>query len=201
MPCSAITFDWIAGVLIISSMAVGFVGLSGNFGSISNMVQGMVTKPMSFGFGTVVFYLGFDTWVPAIPKSFLDRFWLGWLTWLYPFSGGYIPHYSLWSLLSAIVWAIVGTWIVMHIFDLTFFWKGLGIGFIMFVCGWYVWGLIAWGLMFWGASLMGLSGTQVYELWKGTVTAQESNILQYLFIVTAVVSAIWGSKKLAGAVV
>ena len=193
-------FGWIAGVLILSSIAIGFVGISSTFGSVSDMVENMVAEPTSFGAGSVIFFIGFDTWVPAIPKSFLDQYALGWLTWFYPFADGYLPHYSLWSLFFSLVWAFIGTWIIMHIFDLDFFWKGLGIAVVMFIFGWWLWGVIAWQLMHWGGSLIGLSSEQVHELWLGTATAQESEILQYMFIITAIVSAIWGSKKLGGAV-
>lgn len=193
-------FDWVAGILILSSIGVGLTGLSTNFGSVSSMVEQMVSKPASFGVGLVVFYVGFDTWVPCVPQSFLDRYFLGWMTFFYPFAGGFVPHYSLWSLFFALIWTVIGTWVIMHGFSLDFFWKGFGVGVVMFFVGWYVWTLIAWGLMYWGASMMGLSGQELHSLWTGTVTAQESDILQYMFIVTAIVSAIWGGKKLGGAV-
>jgi hypothetical protein len=191
-------FDWLASVVIISSIVVGFVEVGSGLGSVSEMVQRMVNEPKTFGLGLVIFYIGYDTWIPAIPKSFLDQYGLGWLTWFYPFAEGFIPTYSMWTFIFAIVFTTIATWITLELLDWDFWFKGLGLVVLYFIIGWYSWTLIAWQLMYLGGAMIGLSGETVHKLWLSSVTATKTPVLQYFFLFTIPLSIIYIGKRIGG---
>ena len=167
------TFDSLLTVIIVASLLLGFWNASSSLGSVSDIVRQAIDQPQTFGVGMAMFYLGLDTWTPAIPESFLAEHGLAWLTWFYPFTGGFIPHFSIWSALVGILVATIATLMARHFWHLSF-WKCLLVWPLSFLAGYYLWTLIAWKLMFMGGTGMGLTEQQVYEIWHGSVSATEN---------------------------
>ena len=91
------SLDSLATLLIIASLIAGFWNAGNSLGSISEIVSHMIDEPQGFGVSAALFYIGLDTWTPAIPPEFLSRKGLVWISWLYPFTGGWAPHFSLWT--------------------------------------------------------------------------------------------------------
>jgi len=189
-------FDTVAGLTILASVIVAFIEAGSGIGSISDLLTKAMGQPTSFGLGLVIFFFGFDSLVPAIPVSFLPSY-LQWLGVFYPHMTGYIPHFSMWTLLFASIMTIIVTLLTMYIWDLDFWFKGLGIAFVTFIIGWYAWTLIAWQLMFTGASMIGLSYEATYNLWHASVSTTQSNWLQYFFLFSLPITGIYIGRKVA----
>lgn len=191
------SFDYIAGILILGSIIAGLVSAGGKIGSASDILGNVVAKPATFGLGSALFFGGFDSWVPALPKAFLDQYGLGWLTYLYWYSGGFVPHYSILAFLFSLVVTVVGTLLFLYWSEHDFWFHGLGMALLLFVVSWWAWGLISWNLMQIGGSMMGFSSEQTYALWYASVTATESNILQWFFLASLPVSALWIVRRVS----
>lgn len=191
-------FDYAASLLIIASIIAGLVSVGGKLGSASDLLGNVVSQPASFGVGSVLFFVGFDTWVPALPRTFLDQYGLGWLTHFYWYAGGeFIPHWSLEVFFFSLVVTVFGVWLFLYVTEYDFWFTGLGVSVLLFMVSWWVWQLIAWNLMHVGGGMMGLSSEQTTSLWYASVTATESNILQMFFLVSLPVSAIYLVRKVA----
>ena len=190
-------FDWIASTLIIATVLVGFIQVGSDLGSLSDIVSRMLNEPTTFGAGLTIFYLGFDTWTPAIPKTFLDSYGLGWLSVFYPFADGFVPHFSLETFIFSCIFAAIITLICLKRFDISFWFKGLLISAVTFLVGWYLWTLIAWNLMYVGGSMMGLSPDLVHQVWFISVSTTSSWILQYFFMFSIPISLIWAGRKVS----
>jgi hypothetical protein len=190
-------FDYFGGIVVAASTLVGLIQVGSSFGSLTDIVGKMVSSPAGFGLGMLLFLIGYSTWTPAIPKAFLDGFYLGWLPSLYPFANGYFMGFSLWALLFTLVLTIAVTLLAMHVWELEFWFEGFGVALVSFLGSWYAWGWIAWELMFVGGGMMGLSGDQAYALWSASVSATSSSWLQLFFLASIPISATWLSKKVA----
>jgi len=176
------TIDTVATIAIASSILIGFWEIGGQLGSVSNILAQALTDPQTFGLGTAVFYIAVDTYTPVMPQWFLDQYGLGWLTWFYPFTGGYVPHYSLWTAIFGLIAAFVVTTMFLRFSDHDFLGWGLAVAFASFWIGWYLWTLLAWWMLFQGGAMIGLTAEQVYEIWHSAAVAVESPLLQYFFL-------------------
>lgn len=190
------TFDSIASIVIVASLLVGFWECGSEIGSVSDLVAQALANPRQFGLGVTLYYIGLDTWTPCIPPGFLDPA-IAWVSWLYPFSGGYVPHYSLWTCLFSLLISMAVTWIYMHLAHQGFWFRGLLMAFVAFVIGWYLWTLIAWHLMFRGGAMMGLTPIQVSKIWQASTSATSSPQLQWFFIATIPISFVYLLKRVA----
>ena len=180
-------FDSIAGVVILSSILVGFWEVGGNIGSLSQIVENLVNQPQTLSLGLALFYLGIDTWTPTIPADFLP-FPLNLARYLYPFTNGYLPHYSLESAFFALVTSLITTWLFLRLTDHEFWGWGLPVAILAFLIGWYLWTLVAWQLMFMGGEMIGFTPEQVYQIWSSSANATRPPALQYFFLATVPIS-------------
>jgi len=191
-------FDYAASLLIVASVIAGLVSAGGKLGSATDILGNVVAKPASFGLGSFLWLCGYDSWCPAIPRSFLDQYGLGWLTYLYWYSGcEFVPHYSILTFLFSLIVSVVGTLLFLYWSEHDFWFHGLGVAVLLFGVSWWVWGLISWNLMSFGGSLMGFSSEQVRSMWYASVTATESNILQWFFLACLPVSALWIVRRVS----
>jgi len=188
------TFDSIAGIIIAGTLVLGFWECGTEMGSVSEMIAQALANPQQFGVGVTLYYIGLDTWTPCIPPGFLDPT-VAWVSWLYPFSGGYVPHYSLWSCLFSLLMSLAASWIFMHVWHRGFWFRGLLVAFIVFWISWYLWTLLAWHFMFRGGEMMGLTAIQVSKIWQASATATSSPTLQYFFMATIPISFIYLLKR------
>jgi len=181
------TFDSLATIIILSSIGVGFWEVGGQIGSLSSIVQKALDNPVNWGLKLAAFYIGIDTWSPTIPADFLP-FPLNLARYFYPFTNGYLPHYSLESAIFALVTSLVVTFLFLHLTDHSFWGWGLPVAILSFLVGWYIWTLLAWWLLFWGGTGIGFTEEQVYEIWMAQATATSPPTLQYFFLLTVPIS-------------
>ncbi|MCW4015068.1 MAG: hypothetical protein NWF06_01740 [Candidatus Bathyarchaeota archaeon] len=192
-------FDTVALIVIIASLGVGVFEASENFGELTDMLDSAVSDPVETGGGMVLFVLCLDVWTPGLPVEMLPS-WLQWLEMFYPFTGGYLPHFSIWVCAGAFLFAAAITWIVLKVKDEWGFWgKGLLVAVVAFILGWYVLELIAWWCLGFGAELCGLGSENAYDIWYAAVTATQAPALQYFFLVSIVFSVGLVYRKFAGA--
>jgi hypothetical protein len=191
------TLDYIGGIIVVASMGAGVFQVSSSLGSISQISSGIVKHPLSFGLGLFLFLVGYATWSPAIPQSFLARYGFGWLTVLYPFTKGYFMSFSLWALLFSLIVTIIVTLLAMRVWELDFWFHGFLVALAAFFLSWYLWGWIAWKLMYVGGGMMSLSDSQIYTFWQASITSTSSLPLQVFFLATSPISALWLTRKVA----
>lgn len=175
--------DKIILVVIIGSICVGFWESSSVLGEATEVLDQAIEAPTTFAPGLVIFVISLDTWTPGIPIDSLP--WLlQWLSIPYFFAGGeYLPHFSLWTALFALVISAVVTFIAVHA-GLQFKWWGLILAIFVFCASWWLWHLVTWIGIGWGADMMGLGSAVAYEVWYNAVTATRGEIIQYTFFAT-----------------
>ena len=188
------TFDSIASIIITATLVLGVWECGTEMGSVSEMIAQALANPRHFGVGVTMYYIGLDTWTPCIPPGFIDPA-ISWVSWLYPFSGGYVPHYSLWTCLFSLLMCLLASSIYMHAAHRGFWFRGLLVAFVSFWISWYLWTLIAWHLMFRGGVMMGLTPIQVSKIWQASTTATSSPTLQWFFIATIPISFTYLLKR------
>jgi len=172
--------DVLASIIMASTLLVGFWEVGGQVGSVSSMVSQAINDPQKAGLGTMLFLLGVDVWSPVINASYLGPF--SFISWFYPFSSGYLPHYSLEACLIALTVSFIATWIFLHLSDYSFWGWGILVAFLSFISSWYVFTVLSWNLMFVGADMIGLSREQAYSIWKVQAEASQNLGLQTLFV-------------------
>ena len=173
----------VALIVIIASLAVGFYESSNDLGEMTVILDEAIEAPTTFGTGLLIFTFSLDTWTPGIPVDSLP-FYLKWLAVPYFFTDGYLPHFSLWTALFALVFSFVVTCIVLRVTSWEFQWRGVLVAIVSFVGCWYVWHLISWLGMGFGADLMGLGSETAYTIWRNAVSSTDGPLLQYFFFGT-----------------
>ena len=187
--------------MVISALLVGAYSASQNVGELSTVVQEAVDAPLSFGTGFVIYTIALDIWVPALSPEFLAERGFGWLSWFYPFSEGYVPHFSIWTFSFSLIVTGVIVFLYLYFSDEEFFFHGLALSLATFFGSWYAFTLLAWWAMFQFGQSIGLSHDTVYQVWHGAVTATGSTWLTYFFIVTAVLGGIWSGRKIGSVII
>jgi len=191
------TIESIALCVVLASLAVGFYETSSQLGEITQVLENMVSRPTTFGFGAMIFLISMDIWTPGLPVSMLP-WWLRWIEFFYWFSSPYLPHFSLWVCAFALISSAIVTFILMHVLDWDFWWGGFFVAIISFALGWYCVQLLAWWGIGYGASLIGIPSETAYTLWKNTVEATSPPLLQYFFLATVPLSIYVLARRLGG---
>jgi len=176
-------------------LIVGFWNAGNTVGSVSDIISRMIDEPQTFGVNAFLFYVGLDTWTPAIPPEFLAQYGLGWISWFYPFTGGWAPHFSLWSCLIGIIAATIVV-LILHKWRHVSILKAILAWILAFLIAYYFWTLLAWHFLMIGGQGMGLTSDQVYQVWYSAVTATENPYLQYFFLATVPISFLWLFKRI-----
>jgi len=189
------SLDSLATLLIIASLIAGFWNAGNSLGSISEIVSHMIDEPQGFGVSAALFYIGLDTWTPAIPPEFLSQKGFVWISWLYPFTGGWAPHFSLWSCLFGILTATLAT-LILHKWRKASLFKTALAWIVGFLTGYYFWTLLAWHFLMIGGQGIGLTASQVYDLWHSAVSATENPYLQIFFLANIPISFLWLFRRI-----
>jgi len=177
------TLENVAFVVIIASLLVGFYESSQDLGEMTSLLDDAIESPTTFGVGMAIWTISLDTWTPGIPIKSLPV-WLQWLSIPYFFAEGYIPHFSLWTALFALVVSVVVTFLVLHLTDLEFQWWGLLIAVVTFLLAWWGWHAITFFGIGFGADMMGLGSDVGYQVWRNAVESTSGPLLQYFFFAT-----------------
>lgn len=187
--------------MVISALVVGAYGASQNIGEISNVVQQAVNEPLGFLPSFTFYTVALDVWVPTLSPEFLADRGIGFLSWFYPFSGGHVPHFSIWTFSFSLLLTGLIVFLYLYFSEADFFFHGLGLSIPTFFGLWYSFTLLAWWAMFYFGQRIGLSSDTVYQVWLGSVTATGSTWLTYFFIVTALLGGIWTGRKIGGIII
>ena len=187
----------IALIVVIASLGVGFYESSSDLGEMTVLLDQAIEAPLSFGPGLLCFTVSLDTWTPCIPVTSLPV-WLQWLAVPYLYAGGeYIPHFSLWTALFALVVSCVVTFLVLHLTEIEFMYRGLLIAVVTFFVCWWLWHLITFFGIGWGANMMGLGSENAYSIWRNAVESTDGPLLQYFFFATIPLSIYLLYQKVA----
>ena len=186
----------IAVIVILASLAVGFYESSNDLGEMTSLLDSAIEAPTTFGAGLVIFCLSLDTWTPGIPVESLPVY-LQWLAVPYFFTDGYLPHFSMWTALFALVISFIITFVVLHVTGWEFQWRGVLVAVVSFVGCWYCWHIISWAGMGLGARMMGLGSDAAYTIWRNAVSSTDGPLLQYFFFATIPLSVYLLYKKVA----
>lgn len=187
--------EGIALIVVLASLSVGFWESSQEIGELTVILDKAVEEPTTFGGGFAIFTISLDTWTPGIPVEMLPS-WLQWISMFYWFAEGYLPHFSIWTCVFALIFAAIVTFILLHVTDWEFFWNGFFVGVISFVLGWYGFHLITWWGIGFGADLMGLGSAQAYNIWRSAVAATRAPLLQYFFLASIPLSLLIIYRKI-----
>jgi len=187
------SIDAIAKIVMVSTLLVGFWEVGSQVSSVSAMLQTALDNPQSSGMGTVLFLFGIDVWSPVISPSFLGPF--SFISFFYPFSEGYVPHYSIEACLLSLTVSFIVTWVFLHLTDFSFWGWGIPVAVASFFLSWYVFTWAMWNALFIGADMMGLPREQAYQIWKVQAEASQNPALQTLFVANIPLSFQYLVKK------
>lgn len=186
--------DKIALAVIIGVLAYGLFETSNDLGGVDTVLAQAIDNPKDYGTGIVFFVIGFDIWTPAYPVEsfgFLSPI----MNMLYFYSGGYVPSFSLWVFVPAIVVAGVSTFLVCHFFEWSLFGKaGL---FALFVgcLTYYVCQFIGWLMLSKGGEMLGIDA---YSAWEISVTATLNPVIFWFLIATIPLSFYSIGRRVGG---
>jgi len=188
-------------IVIIASLGVGFWEASSDLGELTELLDQAIDQPLTFGGGLAIFTISLDTWTPGIPVDTLPS-WLQWVSIPYLFAGGnFLPHFSIWTALFAIVITAVVTLLVLYVSDLDFIWHGLLVAVVTFILSWYAWHCMTWVGIGWGANMMGLGSEVGYQVWENAVSATSGPLMQYFFFATIPLSLYVLYQKIASRII
>jgi len=187
--------DKITLAIIIGVLAYGVFETTQDLGGFDSVLSQAIEDPKNSGIGTVFFALGFDIWVPAYPHENFGIF-APIMNLLYFYTGGYVPSFSLWVFVPAIIVAGIGTFFVIRFLDWDLFGKAGIFALVIGVITYYICQFIGWLMLGAGGEMLGFNA---YSAWESAVNATLNPIIFWFLLATIPLSFYSVGKRVGGA--
>ena len=168
---------------VIAVFLFGLLGTSEDMGGAEVMVRNALDDPQNYGVGMILYGIGFDIWIPAYSVESFGIF-SPVMSLLYFYSGGFVPSYSTWCFVAALVVA-AATIAIVWIFCDWSFWVKVAVGFVVGVITYYLHQFFGWLMIGWGGDMLGIDA---YAMWGSSITATQHPLLFWFLLLMIPVS-------------